>query len=159
MHNERIDELEAEMIKGDLVDCPLSHMFTDGMYIRQIFMPAGSLIVSKIHKTQHPFTISKGKAAVKVNEEEWSLLEAPYTSITQPGTRRVLYILEDCVWTTYHPLDDIKFDYNDMTEEEKLRIVDDIENRIIEPHINSITGTNINDDYKRLLNEIKMLDI
>jgi hypothetical protein len=29
-------------------------------------------------------------------------VEAPYFGITEPGTRRVLVMLEDTVWTTFH---------------------------------------------------------
>jgi hypothetical protein len=100
-----IDELEAEIKNHEPVDCPLTHIFTPYLYTRQIFMPAGTLIVSKIHKFQHPFIISKGIARVKINDGEWERLEAPYTGITEPGTRRVLYIEEDCIWTTFHVTD------------------------------------------------------
>jgi hypothetical protein len=30
-------------------------------------------------------------------------LRAPYQGITQPGTKRVVYVHEDCVFTTVHP--------------------------------------------------------
>lgn len=102
-NDERVDELEIFMAENyQIIDCPLVHRFTPGMYIREIFMPAGSLITSKIHKTEHPFTISKGKVAVSIDGKDWEEFEAPYTGITKPGTRRILYILEDCIWTTYH---------------------------------------------------------
>jgi hypothetical protein len=32
-------------------------------------------------------------------------IEAPYFGITKPATRRVLYIVEDCNWITFHPTD------------------------------------------------------
>jgi hypothetical protein len=64
-NDERVDELEHFMVENyEVIECPLVHRFTPGMYIREIFMPAGSLITSKIHKTEHPYTISKGKFAV-----------------------------------------------------------------------------------------------
>jgi hypothetical protein len=102
-NDDRVDELELFMVENyETIDCPLTHRFTPGMYIREIFMPAGSLITSKIHKTEHPFTISKGKVAVSIDGKDWEEFEAPYTGITKPGTRRILYIIEDCVWSTYH---------------------------------------------------------
>ena len=39
---------------------PLVHNFADGMYIRQITMPAGQIIVSKIHGQTHPYFILEG---------------------------------------------------------------------------------------------------
>lgn len=100
-----IDKLQVTMEALTQVECPLVHRFTPGIYVREIFMPKGALIVSKIHKTEHPFTISKGRVRVLIPGEGVVELSAPYTGVTKPGTRRVLYILEDCVWTTYHPTD------------------------------------------------------
>lgn len=122
-----VNALEAEMLEQlPVVDCPLTHRFCDGLYIREIFMPAGSLVTSKIHKTEHPFIISKGIVSVSIDGGEWQMYEAPYTGITKPGTRRVLFIHEDCVWTTIHKNDDNNED------------VAAIERRIIEPYINEL---------------------
>jgi hypothetical protein len=156
-NDQRIDELEAAIVDNfELVECPVVHRFTDGMYIREIFMPKDSLLTSKIHNTNHPYTISQGVAMVQMDAGEWIELAAPYTGITVAGTRRVLYILEDCIWTTYHPLGDMKLSYNDLTEVEKQNIVDEIENEIIEPHQNCITGTNIHLDYKEKIDKNKI---
>jgi hypothetical protein len=148
-----IDDLEASMMgfPDELIEGPLVHKFTDGMYIREIFMPAGSLWTSKIHKTEHPYVVSYGKAAVSVDADEWYEITAPYTGITKPGTRRVLYILEDCIWTTFHRIDGMKSEYNDLSEKEIEKIVESIEDKILEPHINQITGTNIGEEYKKIL--------
>jgi quercetin dioxygenase-like cupin family protein len=101
--NHSIDELEAVMLDNfPVIDCPVTHRFTDGMYVREIFMPAGAFITSKIHKTQHQFFILKGKATVWIDGVE-ETIEAPYIGITEPGTRRVLLVLEDCIWATSHP--------------------------------------------------------
>ena len=156
-----IDELEAFIIQesDSLIDAPLIHRFTDGMYIREIYMPAGSLWTSKIHKTEHPYVVSLGKVAVSIDAKEWENIEAPYTGITNIGTRRVLYILEDCIWTTFHRIEGMKSEYNYLSKEEIEKIVERIEDKILEPHINYITGTNINKDYKELLNNNKNLQL
>ena len=161
-NDNRIDELEAAVIQevDSLIDAPLVHKFTDGMYIREIFMPAGSLWTSKIHKTEHPYVVSYGKVAVSIDADEWYEITAPYTGITTPGTRRVLFILEDCIWTTFHRIDGMKSEFNDLSEEEIKEIVEGIEDKILEPHINYITGTDINKDYKEILNNnIKNLEL
>lgn len=99
----QVDDIEAAVKKMPQVDLPLTHRFTPGLYIREISMPKGALVVSKIHKTEHPFVVSKGHAAVWVEGVGVVQIKAPYTGITKPGTRRILYIHEDCVWTTFHP--------------------------------------------------------
>ena len=148
-----VDNLEAVMMQfpEELIDGPLVHKFTDGMYIREIFMPAGSLWTSKIHKTEHPYVVSYGKAAVSIDAQEWYEITAPYTGITKPGTRRVLYILEDCIWTTFHRIDGMKSEYNDLSSEEIDKIVEEIEDKILEPHINQITGSDVGKEYKEIL--------
>ena len=147
-----VDNLEASMMQfpDELIDAPLVHKFTEGMYIREIFMPAGSLWTSKIHKTEHPYVVSYGKVAVSIDADEWYEITAPYTGITTPGTRRVLFILEDCIWTTFHRIDGMKSEYNDLSKEEIEKIVESIEDRILEPHINQITGTDVGKEYKQI---------
>lgn len=160
-HNDnRLDELEVAMLDNfEPIDCPVTHKFTNGMYIREIFMPAGTLLTSKIHKTQHPYTVSLGVVAVSIDGGEWYEISAPYTGITEPGTRRVLYIMEDCVWSTYHPLSDMKSEYNNLSDEEKEKIVEKIEEQILEPHINFLSNSNINTEYKELLNSNKKIEL
>lgn len=120
-YHKLFDAVETELKRrGEPVECPLRHRFTPGLYIREIFMPAGALVTSKIHRTEHPYTISQGRVSVLTERDGWVELRAPYTGITLPGTRRVLYIHEDTVWTTYHP-----------TNETDLGV---IENILIEPH-------------------------
>jgi hypothetical protein len=81
--------------------CPVKHYFTDGMYVREIFMPKDIIVVSKIHKKKHPYFVLKGKAEV-VTDENIVIIKAPYFGITESGTKRVLKILEDMVWITVH---------------------------------------------------------
>ena len=159
-NDDRLDELEVAMLENfEPVHCLTTHMFTDGMYIREIFMPAGSLITSKVHKTEHPYIVSYGKVAVSIDGNEWIEITAPYTNITKPGTRRVLYILEDCIWTTFHKVDDMKSEYNDLNDDEKENIVKEIEEKILEPHINYLTGTDIKQEYLKVLEETKKIEL
>lgn len=137
--NEKIDELEAAMVDNfPLIDCPLIHRFTDGLYTREIFMPKGSFITSKIHKTQHQFCVLKGAVSVWIDEGEEQYIEAPYVGITEPGTRRVLYVWEDCIWITSHP--------NPNNEN-----LEQIEERIIEKHDNPLISDEIKEKLKELL--------
>lgn len=99
-----VDRVEEELVKSgkELADFPVVHRFTPGLYAREIFMPAGSLLTSKIHNTEHPFVISSGKVSVWTREHGVITLSAPHTGITLPGTRRVLFVHEDTTWVTFH---------------------------------------------------------
>ena len=80
---------------------PLKHTFVPGAYIREITMPAGLILTSKIHKVEHPYFVLRGKCEV-VTEEGKVLIEAPYWGITKAGTKRALHIIEETVWVTVH---------------------------------------------------------
>ena len=101
-NREKIEAMQAEMMEGERVEVPCEHRFTPGMYIREVTIPAGTLIVSMAHKTEHPFVISKGRILVAADHEAAVELTAPHTGITMPGTRRILHALEETVWTTFH---------------------------------------------------------
>ena len=80
---------------------PLKHTFADGMYVREIFVPKGNLIVTKIHKKSHPCFIIKGDCSI-LTEEGVKRVKAPYHMITPAGTKRAVYVHEDTVWVTVH---------------------------------------------------------
>ena len=104
-----IVELEKKMSKhSSAVDrhskdsgFDLRHTFTDGLYTREIFMPKGAMIISRIHLFEHPFIVSQGKVSV-YDGESIVTLTSPYQGVTKAGTKRVLYVHEDTVWTTFH---------------------------------------------------------
>lgn len=103
----KIDKLQNVMKEfpgakiGDSDLCPLKHTFCEGSYVREIFMPKGTLVVSKIHKKRHPYFIMSGEVSV-VTEKGTERIKAPYHGITEPGTKRALLVHEDTVWITVH---------------------------------------------------------
>ena len=107
----RIDDLESSLRVGidceALVEVPqqLRHVFTPGLYARELSLPRGTIVVTKIHNTEHPFVVSKGVVRVFIEGVGWETITAPYLGVTKPLTRRVALIVEDCVWTTFHPTD------------------------------------------------------
>ena len=136
--NKRIDELEAIMLGNfPVVDCPVSHSFTPGLYIRKIFMPAGVTVTSMIHKTIHPFCVMQGKVTVYSENDGIQEIEAPFDGITYPGTRRVLRVHENTVWVTFHPTE-IK--PKDDSDESIKEAVDLICEEIIDLRPNDLVG-------------------
>jgi len=101
--NESIDRLEAVMLENfDVVNFPLTHRFTDGLYVREISVPKGILLTSKVLKHQHQFFLLKGALSMWNDGGEEIYIEAPFIGITEANTRRVVYIWEDCVFATSH---------------------------------------------------------
>lgn len=85
-----------------ITELPLKHTFTDGVYVREIFIPKGLIVVGKIHRHEHLNFISRGEVTVVTEHEGVERLIGPCTIISKAGTKRVLYTHEDTVWTTVH---------------------------------------------------------
>ena len=103
LHNQMVD---GGAIVGEELNKinPVKHSFAGGCYIREIFNPAGMLIVTKIHKKKHPFFLMKGKMSI-LTEDGVKTIEAPHNGVTSPGTKRVIFTHEDCIFITVHATD------------------------------------------------------
>lgn len=100
--SDKMDELEARASTYPQTDLPVTHRFTDGLYSREIFMPANTLVTSRTHLTQHPFVVLEGIVDVIDEQGVITQYHAPYVGITQPNTRRVLVTVTDTRWITFH---------------------------------------------------------
>ena len=101
--DDRLDRWEAFVSDKPQIECPLTHTYPEGLYVREIFAPAGSIITSLIHKFDHPFFLLRGKLTVISETEGLVTYTAPMYGITLPQTRRAILIQEDTVWVTVHP--------------------------------------------------------
>ena len=118
----KVSELEGTLLRSGVCDTgkdlnktnPVKHTFADGCYIRQIYNPANEIIITKVHKKEHPFFLMKGKMSI-LTEEGVEHIKAPYQGITKPGTKRVIYTHEECVFITVHATD--KVTVEDVEEE------------------------------------------
>lgn len=99
------DAVDTIEIDDHNESCPVTHHFAPGMYAREIFMPKGHVIVGKIHKHAHLSMLTKGEVSV-LTERGVEHLKAPLTFTSYPGAKRVVYMHEDTVWTTFHPTDE-----------------------------------------------------
>ena len=87
--------------KSSTIICPLKHTFSDGIYVRELTIPAGVFIVGKIHKHDHPNFLLSGEVIV-VTEDGIEELKGPLSMISKAGTKRALYAKTKLVWTTIH---------------------------------------------------------
>jgi quercetin dioxygenase-like cupin family protein len=86
----------------DKVDAPLEHYFAAGLYGRRIFVPAGTTVVTKVHKVQHIAIALKGTCTVIDQDGKKSIVSAPSVFITEPGTQRAIFCHDDVEWITVH---------------------------------------------------------
>lgn len=125
----QIQNFESDLKKvkgvfvGDSDICPLKHSFSDGIYVREIFIPAKTVIVGKIHKHEHPNFLMSGEVDV-VTEEGAARLKGPCSMISPAGTKRALHAITDLVWVTVHAN---PTNTQDMEKLEKIVIADSYE--------------------------------
>lgn len=100
---ERSKILSIEAAVGALaqIRLPVRNLFPQGMYVREMFIPAGVIIVGKIHKHEHFAYVSQGRISI-LGENGWKTLEAPCNMISPAGVKRVGYAHTDVTWTTVH---------------------------------------------------------
>ena len=90
--------LEAAALGVPQVDCPVQHYFAPGLFAREISIPAGTVVVGAMHKTQNIVIVSKGRLRM-VTDGGVKEVCAGETFIVQPGVKNAVVAIEDSRWT------------------------------------------------------------
>ena len=80
---------------------PLKHTFADGIYVRQMSMNKGTVVVGAIHKHLHVWFLLTGHISV-VTEDTTEDYIAPCYVVAKPGTKRVIYANEKSIFVNIH---------------------------------------------------------
>ena len=80
------------------------HTFHAGMYCREVWRPAGVIIVGKVHKKEHFYLIVSGTVAITTDEGVKSVT-GPTLLCSKPGTKRAVYAETDALCMTFHVVD------------------------------------------------------
>jgi hypothetical protein len=100
--SELIENVQNALLQHEQADIQIEHVFTPGLYTRICRIPAGTLLVSAIHRSEHPFVVLEGKCRVFSENEGPVIYQAPYQGVTQPGTKRIIYTESAVTWLTFH---------------------------------------------------------
>ena len=73
----------------------------DGVYVREMVMNPGMLVVGAIHKHRHMCFLLQGHLSVASDSGVTDYI-APCIIVANPGERRVLYAHEYSVWYNTH---------------------------------------------------------
>lgn len=101
---EDIEKLQGAMAKLPQLELDTKHHFADGMYCRELFRPAGTTIVGKVHKREHFYIVLSGEVTI-VGDGKRERVKAPRIFVSQPGTKRAVYAHEDSICITVHRTD------------------------------------------------------
>lgn len=91
------------------VDCPLQHYHIDGVYVRSGFIPAGTLLVGKIHNFESIGILAQGTLRI-ANGTDSYVISAPHTFVDQAGIKRLGYAETDCTFITIHRTDNTEIE-------------------------------------------------
>jgi hypothetical protein len=116
---DKINVLMREVAALPQTDCPVSHHFGPSIYIREVVMPAGTVVVGKYHKHDHMCNMIEGRMIVVNEDGDRAEVVAPCVFMAKKG-RKTAYILETVRFQNIYSTDE--------TDVEKLEhmMVDDL---------------------------------
>ena len=80
---------------------PIKHTFADGVYIRQMDMLKGSVVVGAIHKHLHVWFLLAGCISVATEDTTEDYI-APCYVVSTPGVKRVILANKDSIFVNVH---------------------------------------------------------
>jgi quercetin dioxygenase-like cupin family protein len=120
---EHIELLEKELKKLPPIEQKLRHFLeVDGIYVRELFIPAGCALVGKVHSTESYSIVTKGLISVVNNFGDRNIMKAGDIVYSKPGNKKAGYAIADTLFVTVH-----RCDLKDLEEIESYLTVDTIE--------------------------------
>ncbi len=96
-HIKTIEQLEKVMLSMPQIPCSVVHKFGPGVYMRELFLPAGAVVIGHHQNFEHINVFIKGRITFFAEDGTRTELKAPMTFVGKPG-RKKAYIHEDSIW-------------------------------------------------------------
>lgn len=97
-----LEAVEASMLNLPQVEIPVTSYFTsNGLYAREITIPAGTLAVGHAHNHEFMEVFMSGILLIPTADGPKEI-HAPFTGIGKPNTRKLGLAITDCRWVTFH---------------------------------------------------------
>jgi quercetin dioxygenase-like cupin family protein len=88
-----------------MIDLQILHHFSDGVYAKQMALPAGHFALSHRHKYSHLSILAAGVAIVEVDGTE-TIYAAPACIEVKAEAEHKITALQDVVWYCIHATDE-----------------------------------------------------
>lgn len=99
-----LKDVEDWMLEFPQVEAPVTHNFAEGVYVRELFIPADSWIMGKRHRYETCNILLKGKLSLYMGSGvPAKTIEAPLIFNSKPGTKKLAYAHEDTIFLNIHP--------------------------------------------------------
>jgi hypothetical protein len=124
-NREKIVQLEEVILSAPEAHVTLEpkNHFADGIYLRELFIPAGVIVTGKIHRTRHMTIIASGTVRI-TTDSGIQEITGPAVFVSEPGIKKAAYAITDTVVMNPHPTES-----TDLIE---------IENKFIAPSFEAI---------------------
>ena len=119
------------------------HHFAEGIYLRELFIPAGVVLTGKIHTTQHLTIIARGTVRITTDfgVEE---ITGPAVFVSEVGAKKAMYAITDVTLMNPHPTNE-----RDIVKIEEKFIApsfDELANRLVA--LRNVCNEEITTDYR-----------
>ena len=102
LENAMLASNDTRIAKGNSDMFPLKHSFSEGVYIREMFMPKGGLVIGKLYKISHTWFLLYGELEVATDEGNEYYVGPCYVNAPE-GTKRVLHAVSDVIFVNVYP--------------------------------------------------------
>lgn len=92
-----LQALETALCSVPQADCPVTHHFGPGVYIREVHLPAGAAVIGHAHRHEHLCVMLKGRLTLIGMDGGNREISAPATFMSRAG-RKVAVIHEDVIF-------------------------------------------------------------
>lgn len=100
---EKVAYLTHQFLSAEQKECLLTHRFEGDLYIREIHIPADTLLIGGVHRHGHVNQLMKGSLILIHPQGHREAFAAPSQILTLPGYQMVLYSVTDVIARTVHP--------------------------------------------------------
>lgn len=100
---EQLRQLEVAMLATlPPGEAPVTHHFADGIYGREMHIPAGTMLTGKIHRQSTINILLQGDMTV-TTPEGVRRIQAPAIFVSPAGCKKAGYAHADSIWVNVHP--------------------------------------------------------
>lgn len=100
----KVVELEKALKELPQIAPEMHHHFCQGIYAREMRVPAGTVLTGAIHKRDCINFIMAGTVEVR-SQDGAARYTAPHIFVSPPHTKRAMYVIDDLIWVTVHASD------------------------------------------------------
>lgn len=101
---DKIERFELACLAQPQVQLDVKHYFANGLYVRELFIPAGTTGTGAVHLHEHVSMIVSGDITV-MSEHGTQRIKGPMIRVMKPGTKHVALAHTDTIWLTMHATD------------------------------------------------------